>query len=127
MNSGAVTGVVYEKRGGGVCRLTCSKIQHGGEIPVRQGLHGGGPRDSCHRRLRRRLHGGAIEGVLELRAGMRALVLTDCQDSLLAKYRPDLLHLPTTNGDHTTGARPRLCRATWDAIPSFGGRATRAT
>eukprot|EP00435_Cladocopium_sp_Y103_P065203 s473_g27.t1 len=24
-------------------------------------------------------------------------------DSLLAKYRPDLLHLPTTNGDHTTG------------------------
>ena len=25
------------------------------------------------------------------------------QDSLLAKYRPDLLHLPTTNGDHTTG------------------------
>ena len=25
------------------------------------------------------------------------------KDSLLAKYRPDLLHLPTTNGDHTTG------------------------
>eukprot|EP00913_Durusdinium_trenchii_P001022 g940.t1 len=25
------------------------------------------------------------------------------EDSLLAKYRPDLLHLPTTNGDHTTG------------------------
>lgn len=24
-------------------------------------------------------------------------------DSLLAKYRPDLLHLPTTNGDHCTG------------------------
>ena len=21
----------------------------------------------------------------------------------MAKYRPDLLHLPTTNGDHTTG------------------------
>merc|ERR1719453_2782925 len=25
------------------------------------------------------------------------------QDSLLAKYRPDLLHLPTTNGEHCTG------------------------
>jgi succinate dehydrogenase/fumarate reductase flavoprotein subunit len=25
------------------------------------------------------------------------------QDSLLAKYRPDLMDLPTTNGDHTTG------------------------
>ncbi|CAJ1386937.1 unnamed protein product [Effrenium voratum] len=25
------------------------------------------------------------------------------EDSLLAKYRPDLLALPTTNGDHTTG------------------------
>ena len=24
-------------------------------------------------------------------------------DSLLAKYRPDLLHLPTTNGEHCTG------------------------
>merc|ERR1711879_562879 len=25
------------------------------------------------------------------------------KDSLLAKYRPDLLHLPTTNGEHCTG------------------------
>merc|ERR1719479_811396 len=25
------------------------------------------------------------------------------QDSLLATYRPDLLHLPTTNGEHCTG------------------------
>merc|ERR1712241_385357 len=25
------------------------------------------------------------------------------QDSLLAQYRPDLMHLPTTNGDHCTG------------------------
>ena len=24
-------------------------------------------------------------------------------DSLLAKYRPDLLHLPTSNGEHCTG------------------------
>lgn len=24
-------------------------------------------------------------------------------DSLLAQYRPDLLHLPTTNGEHCTG------------------------
>ena len=24
-------------------------------------------------------------------------------DSLLAKYRPDLMHLPTTNGEHCTG------------------------
>jgi hypothetical protein len=26
-------------------------------------------------------------------------------DSLLATYRPDLLHLPTTNGEHCTGLR----------------------
>jgi len=25
------------------------------------------------------------------------------ENSLLAQYRPDLMHLPTTNGDHTTG------------------------
>ena len=25
------------------------------------------------------------------------------QSSLLATYRPDLLHLPTTNGEHCTG------------------------
>merc|ERR1712207_99266 len=25
------------------------------------------------------------------------------QDSLLAQYRPDLMHLPTTNGEHCTG------------------------
>merc|ERR1712193_327770 len=25
------------------------------------------------------------------------------QNSLLAQYRPDLLHLPTTNGEHCTG------------------------
>ena len=25
------------------------------------------------------------------------------QNSLLATYRPDLLHLPTTNGEHCTG------------------------
>merc|ERR1719387_1636597 len=25
------------------------------------------------------------------------------KDSLLAKYRPDLMHLPTTNGEHCTG------------------------
>merc|ERR1719194_142468 len=25
------------------------------------------------------------------------------EDSLLAKHRPDLVHLPTTNGDHCTG------------------------
>ena len=24
-------------------------------------------------------------------------------DSLLAKHRPDLMHLPTTNGEHCTG------------------------
>ena len=26
-------------------------------------------------------------------------------DSLLATYRPDLLHLPTTNGEHCTGGK----------------------
>ena len=25
------------------------------------------------------------------------------QDSLLAQYRPDLMHLPTTSGEHCTG------------------------
>merc|ERR1719382_1991758 len=29
-------------------------------------------------------------------------------DSLLAKYRPDLLHLPTTNGEHCTGDGIRM-------------------
>lgn len=29
-------------------------------------------------------------------------------DSLLATYRPDLLHLPTTNGEHCTGGN--MCR-----------------
>lgn len=29
-------------------------------------------------------------------------------DSLLKKYRPDLLHLPTTNGDHCTGDGVKL-------------------
>ncbi|ODV63765.1 FAD-dependent oxidoreductase-like protein [Ascoidea rubescens DSM 1968] len=29
-------------------------------------------------------------------------------DSLLAKYRPDLLHLPTTNGNHATGDGQKL-------------------
>lgn len=32
------------------------------------------------------------------------------KDSLLAKYRPDLLHLPTTNGDHCTGPQFLSCR-----------------
>ena len=33
------------------------------------------------------------------------------QDSLLAKYRPDLLHLPTTNGEHCTGDGIKLGEA----------------
>jgi len=32
-------------------------------------------------------------------------------DSLLAKYRPDLLHLPTTNGEHCTGDAIKLGEA----------------
>merc|ERR1712087_1044813 len=32
-------------------------------------------------------------------------------DSLLAKYRPDLLHLPTTNGEHCTGDAIKLAEA----------------
>merc|ERR1711866_10814 len=32
-------------------------------------------------------------------------------DSLLAKYRPDLLHLPTTNGEHCTGDGIKLAEA----------------
>lgn len=30
-------------------------------------------------------------------------------DSLLATYRPDLLHLPTTNGEHCTGRGLSWC------------------
>ena len=30
-------------------------------------------------------------------------------DSLLATYRPDLLHLPTTNGEHCTGQVVMVC------------------
>merc|ERR1712087_367468 len=33
------------------------------------------------------------------------------QDSLLAKYRPDLLHLPTTNGEHCTGDGIKMAEA----------------
>merc|ERR1711904_46450 len=33
------------------------------------------------------------------------------QDSLLAKYRPDLLHLPTTNGENCTGDGIKLGEA----------------
>ena len=32
-------------------------------------------------------------------------------NSLLAKHRPDLMHLPTTNGDHTTGDGIKLGEA----------------
>jgi len=32
-------------------------------------------------------------------------------DSLLAKYRPDLLHLPTTNGEHCTGDGIKISEA----------------
>merc|ERR1712048_1235607 len=31
--------------------------------------------------------------------------------SLLAKYRPDLLHLPTTNGEHCTGDGIKMAEA----------------
>ena len=30
-------------------------------------------------------------------------------DSLLAKYRPDLMHLPTSNGEHCTGGGMMVC------------------
>lgn len=33
------------------------------------------------------------------------------QDSLLAKYRPDLMHLPTTNGEHCTGDGIKISEA----------------
>merc|ERR1711868_91945 len=33
------------------------------------------------------------------------------KDSLLAKYRPDLLHLPTTNGEHCTGDGIKMSEA----------------
>merc|ERR1719393_98277 len=32
-------------------------------------------------------------------------------NSLLAKYRPDLMHLPTTNGEHCTGDGIKMCQA----------------
>merc|ERR1711976_376017 len=33
------------------------------------------------------------------------------EDSLLSKHRPDLSHLPTTNGDHCTGDGPKMSMA----------------
>merc|ERR1712199_99383 len=50
------------------------------------------------------------------------------QDSLLAKYRPDLLHLPTTNGEHCTGDGIKLGEAIgaktidleWVQVPPTG-------
>jgi flavocytochrome c len=37
-------------------------------------------------------------------------------NSLLAKYRPDLLHLPTTNGDHNTGDGIKMTSAIGGAL-----------
>ncbi|CAG8727257.1 14908_t:CDS:2, partial [Racocetra fulgida] len=39
------------------------------------------------------------------------------EDSLIKKYRPDIYHLPTTNGDHSTGDGHKM-------IMSIGGKAT---
>merc|ERR1712056_124739 len=49
-------------------------------------------------------------------------------DSLLAKYRPDLLHLPTTNGEHCTGDAIKMGEAIgaktidleWVQVPPTG-------
>merc|ERR1712066_936952 len=38
-------------------------------------------------------------------------------DSLLAQYRPDLMHLPTTNGEHCTGDGIKMA----EAIGGVGG------
>ena len=34
-------------------------------------------------------------------------------NSLLAQYRPDLLHLPTTNGEHCTGDGIKMGEASY--------------
>jgi len=61
------------------------------------------------------MNGGKCVGVEYEKAGVRfqehgpVIVCTGgfgadfSKDSLLGKYRPDLLHLPTTNGEHCTG------------------------
>merc|ERR1719230_1620317 len=61
------------------------------------------------------MNGGKCVGVEYEKAGMMfqehgpVIVCTGgfgadfSKDSLLGKYRPDLLHLPTTNGEHCTG------------------------
>eukprot|EP00933_Yihiella_yeosuensis_P061929 TRINITY_DN647_c0_g1_i1.p1 TRINITY_DN647_c0_g1~~TRINITY_DN647_c0_g1_i1.p1 ORF type:complete len:508 (-),score=154.36 TRINITY_DN647_c0_g1_i1:330-1853(-) len=59
--SGAVTGVIYEKKG--------KEFQEDGPVILATGGFGA----------------------------------DFTENSLLAKYRPDLMNLPTTNGDHTTG------------------------
>merc|ERR1719386_464287 len=43
---------------------------------------------------------GACTGLILATGGFGA---DFTQDSLLAQYRPDLMHLPTTNGEHCTG------------------------
>ena len=44
-------------------------------------------------------------------------------DSLLATYRPDLLHLPTTNGEHCTGSglKLKLFKFFHSFLPSLSG------
>jgi len=61
------------------------------------------------------VHNGAIVGCIYEKAGVNIkeygpVILCSggfgadfTSDSLLAKHRPDLLHLPTTNGEHCTG------------------------
>merc|ERR1712159_370940 len=58
---------------------------------------------------------GAVTGVIYEKGGVQfqehgpVIICTGgfgadfTQNSLLAKYRPDLMHLPTTNGEHCTG------------------------
>ena len=59
------------------------------------------------------------EGPVILATGGFGADFTD--DSLLAKYRPDLLHLPTTNGDHTTGDGIKMVRPSVLAASTWNG------
>merc|ERR1711934_349099 len=78
----------------------------------------GRPDSSLFERLEETMHitnQGAVVGCEYEKGGKRLfeygpVILTSGgfgadfgNDSLLAKYRPDLLHLPTTNGEHCTG------------------------
>lgn len=75
-------------------------------------------RERRRRRRREALCLGPIFGfalltllLLHARSATGGYAADFAKDGLLAKYRPELLDLPTTNGDHCTGAGTKMAMA----------------